>query len=78
MIKMIPTIDMIRPAIIKMSTKLYTIVSYAMRIPTTNKIKPETNFIVLSTISPQSILITLYLTNYNLLMTSLINLMEKI
>ena len=49
---MIPTIAMINPTNIKISIKLYTLVSYAMRTPTTNKIKPETNFIVLPTISP--------------------------
>ena len=74
----IPTIAMIKPTINKKSTKLYTLVSYAMRIPTTNKIKPETNFNVFPTISPLSILITLYLTNYILSTTPLINLMEKI
>ena len=69
---------MIRPTINKISNKLYTLVSYAMRIPITNKIKPETNFSVFPTISPLSILITLYLTKYILSTTPLINLMEKI
>ena len=75
---MIPTIDIIRPTINKISSKLYTLVSYAMRIPTTNKIKPETNFNVFPTFSPLSILITLYLTMYILSAPPLINLMEKI
>ena len=48
----IPTTAMIKPTTNKISTKLYTLVSYAMRTPTTSKIKPETNFIVFPTISP--------------------------
>ncbi len=48
-----------------------------MRTPITNKTKPETNFIVFPTISPLSIIITLYLTIYTLYQTLLINLMEK-
>ena len=68
---------MIKPTINKSSSKLYTLVSYAMRIPITNKIKPETNFIVFPTFSPLSIIITLYLTIYTLYQTLLINLMEK-
>lgn len=75
---MIPTIVMIKPTINKISTKLYTAVSYAMRTPITNKIKPETNFNVFPTFSPLSLLITLYLTNNILSTTPLINLMEKI
>ena len=69
--------EMIKPTTNKISIKLYTLVSYAMRTPITNKIKPETNFIVFPTISPLSIIITLYLTIYTLYQTILINLMEK-
>ena len=54
---------MIKPTINRISNKLYTLVSYAMRIPITNKIKPETNFIVFPMFSP------LVLINHSIILT---------
>ena len=68
---------MIKPTINNTPNKLYTIVSYAKRTPITNKIKPETNFIVFPTFSPLSIIITLLFNYYLIYSKPFIKLMEK-
>lgn len=74
---MIPTIEITKPTNKRMSIKLYTAVSYAMRTPITNKIKPETNFIVFPTFSPLSIIITLLFNYYLIYLKPFIKLMDK-
>lgn len=44
MINIIPTIAIKKPTINKISIRLYTITSYDITTPITNKIIPDTNF----------------------------------
>ena len=61
--------EMIKPTSKRRSIKLYTVDSYAMRTPITNKINPETNFIVFPTFSPYQLLSLYYLILINILKT---------